>query len=128
MKYLIIALLSLLSGLQTHAASNDQEEIAVLTYLQIKPGTEAEFMAALNTIVKPSLSEPGNVAWYVQQSVNDPLNIVFYTRWKSEAALQLHLNSKPVADYIKATAPLLQPGYPQLVRFHPIDQLGSSSM
>jgi quinol monooxygenase YgiN len=105
------------------ADSDHDDEIAVLTYLKLKPGTQATFKAALERIVKPTLAEPGNIAWYVQESVSDPTSIVFYTRWKSELALQLHLKSKPLVDYIAETAPLLELGYPQIVRFHPIDQL-----
>lgn len=114
--------MTLLGGLTTYA-SQGQNELAVLTYLKLKPGSEAKFMTALNKIVKPSIAEPGNIAWYVQQSVSDPTNIVFYTRWRNEEALQTHLKSQPLVDYISETAPLLEPGYPRLVRFHPIDQI-----
>jgi quinol monooxygenase YgiN len=97
-------------------------EVAVLTYLRLKPGTAARFQAALDKIVKPSIAEPGNVAWYVQRSADDPASIVFYTRWKDETALQTHLHSPPLVAYIAETAPMLEAGYPKLVRYHPIDQ------
>ena len=99
-----------------------KNEIALLTYLKLKPGTEDQFMNEFKKIVQPSLSEPGNIAWFVQQSDEDPTNIVFYTRWINEDALHFHLKSQPLADYIAKTSTLLEPGYPQLVRFHPIDQ------
>jgi len=129
MKLFGIFLISTCLLLAEFAASADtgDSEVAVLTYLKLRPGTEVKFMASLNKIVKPSLAEPGNIAWYVQKSVTDPTNIVFYTRWRSEDALQSHLKSKPVADYIAETAALLAPGYPQLLRFHPIDQIRSES-
>src|SRR4051794_27873825 len=98
----------LLTGFGAAADSGDTE-VAVLTYLKLRSGTEARFKDALNKIVKPSLAEPGNLAWYVQESAADPTDIVFYTRWKSEDALQAHLRSKPVANYIAETASMLEP-------------------
>ncbi len=116
--------LLLFSFLIVPAASADiqNDEISLITYLKIKPGTETSFKAALNKIIKPSLAEPGNIAWFVQESVKDPTMIVFFTRWKNEGALQTHLKSKPLVEYIAETAPFLELGYPQLVRFNPIDQ------
>jgi quinol monooxygenase YgiN len=120
-RFLLISM-TLLGGITAYAGPG-HDEIALLTYLRLKPGTEAKFMTAFNKIVKPTLAEPGNIAWYVQQSVGDPASIVFYTRWKNEEALQTHLKSRPLVDYISETAHYLEPGYPQFVRFHPIDQL-----
>ena len=98
-----------------------KNEIALLTYLKLKPGSEEQFLNRFEKIIQPSLSEPGNIAWFVQQADEDPTNIVFYTRWINEDALHQHLKSAPLADYISKTAALLEPGYPQLIRFHPID-------
>ena len=103
------------------AAPPPQGEVALLTYLKLKPGTEPAFMTELKKIVDPSRAEPGNIAWFVQQANDDPTNVVFYTRWRNEEALRIHLASPPLVDYIAKTAPFLEPGYPQLVRFHPLD-------
>lgn len=106
---------------------HENGSIAILTYLHLKPGTEDQFMAELVKIVKPSKAEPGNIAWYVQQAEQDPTQIVFYTRWINQEALDKHLQSPPVAEYIRKTAAFLaEPA--RLVRFHPLDSSEDTSV
>jgi len=39
----------------------------------------------------------------------------------NQQALDSHLKSPPLTEYIANTAGMLAPGYPKLVRYHPID-------
>ena len=96
------------------------ESFTVLTYITVKPGFEEKFRKEVATIVEPSRAEAGNLAWFVQESKDDPRQFVFFTRWVNEAALDSHLKSAPLADYLKRTAPFLaEPA--RLVRFKPVD-------
>jgi quinol monooxygenase YgiN len=97
-----------------------QESLALLSYLKVKPGFEDRFRKEISTIVEASRSEPGNIAWFVQEQKDDPTQFVFYTRWVDDAALTHHLQSPPLASYLKRTAPFLaEPA--KLVRFTPVD-------
>lgn len=97
-----------------------EEQIGLLTYLHLKPGTEAAFKKELAKIVAPSRAESGNIAWYVQQAEEDPSRIVFYTRWVDQASLDWHLQSPIIVEYIQKTAGFLAEPV-QLVRFKPLD-------
>ena len=97
-----------------------QNSLALLSYLKIKSGYEDRFRKEISTIIEASRSEPGNIAWFVQESKEDPDQFVFYTRWVDEEALTQHLQSPPLASYLKRTAPFLaEPA--KLVRFTPVD-------
>lgn len=102
------------------ARNIDAKQIGLLTYLHLKPGTEFAFKNELAKIIIPSRSEPGNIAWYVQQSQQDSTQIVFYTRWANQAALDFHLQSPPIVKYIHNTERLLAEPV-RLIRFTPLD-------
>jgi quinol monooxygenase YgiN len=120
LKQTVLLLSVLVGSLTSFAADTGEKPIGLLTYLHLKPGTEEGFKAEVAKIVRVSRAEPGNIAWYVQQSVEDPTQVVFYTRWANEAALDWHLKSQPIVDYIRKTAPMLAEPV-RLVRFDPLD-------
>jgi quinol monooxygenase YgiN len=94
--------------------------LAYLTRLKLKPGSEAAFLKALKPIIAFSKSEPGNIAWYVQQGVDDPTEVIFYTRWVDQAAIEWHLGTELLRNYIQTSAGLLaQPA--QLTKYRPLD-------
>ena len=99
------------------------QSVAFLTYLKLKSGTEQAFLNELKHIIEFSKSETGNIAWYVQQSMDDPTEIVFYTRWIDQAAIEWHLNSPLLKKYIENTSGLLEKPA-KLVKFRPLDLLG----
>ena len=97
------------------------EHLAVLSYHKVKPGAEERFRKEISKIIEASRSEPGNIAWFVQEEKEDPTRFVFYTRWVDDGALKFHLESPPLATYLKQTAPLLaEPA--KLVKFNPVDE------
>ncbi len=104
--------------------------LGLLSFIKVKPGAEKQFIEEVAKIVEPSRSEPGNVAWYVQQSKEDPTEFVFYTRWADKKALTDHLTSAPLIDYLARTKPLLEEEKGdkkpvRLVEFAPIDNIPS---
>jgi quinol monooxygenase YgiN len=102
------------------ADAKPQGSLALLSYIKVKPGYEERFRKEIAAIIEPSRAEPGNVAWFVQESNDDPTQFVFYTRWVDEDALTQHLQSPPLVSYLKRTAPFLaEPA--KLVRFTPVD-------
>jgi quinol monooxygenase YgiN len=94
--------------------------VAYLTRLKLKEGKEKEFLKEVKTIIEFSRSEPGNIAWFVQQSKKDPTEIVFYTRWINQGAIDYHLSAEPLVKYIQRSAKLLaQPA--ELTSYNPLD-------
>lgn len=121
MKKLVLFLALAASGVRAHDPKPETERtVAYLTRLKLKPGTETAFLKEVRTIIDFSRAEPGNIAWFVQQSVDDPTEIVFYTRWVDQAAIEWHLNADPVKRYIeRSNALLAEPA--RLTRYRPLD-------
>lgn len=98
------------------------ENVAYITRLKLRPGTLNKFMAEVHKIVEFSRSEPGNIGWFVQQSLEDPTEVIFYTRWVNQAAIEWHLNAPPLKNYIQKSAELLsEPA--KLTKYRPLDIL-----
>lgn len=98
------------------------ENVAYITRLKLRPGTQTKFLAEVHKIVEFSRSEPGNIGWFVQQSQEDPTEVIFYTRWVNQAAIDWHLNAPPLKRYIQKSAELLsEPA--KLTKYRPLDIL-----
>lgn len=98
------------------------ENVAYLTRLKLRPGTQAKFLAEVHKIVEFSRSEPGNIGWFVQQSQEDPNEVIFYTRWVNQEAIEWHLNAPPLKQYLQKSAELLaEPA--KLTKYRPLDIL-----
>ncbi len=119
----VLLLASFLAFAHTASAQvplDPRQPFSVLTVLRLKPGTHQKFYQEVRKIVAFSRAEPGNLAWYVQQSVEDPSEIVFFTRWVDQAALDWHLNAGPVARYIERSNALLARPV-RLLKYRPLD-------
>jgi quinol monooxygenase YgiN len=67
--------------------------VTVIASMKVKPGTEDEARAALQSAVAPTRSEPGCLAYDLHQSMNDPTEFLFYERWVNQGALDAHAAS-----------------------------------
>ena len=67
--------------------------VTVVAIIKVKVGQEARAQAVLQSIVPPTLQEPGCLAYDLHQSVTDPTEFMFFERWESEAALAGHAAS-----------------------------------
>ncbi|HUR36040.1 MAG TPA: putative quinol monooxygenase [Vicinamibacterales bacterium] len=70
-----------------------QHIVTVIAVIRVKPGSEARARAVLQSIVAPTLAEPGCLAYDLHQSADDPAQFMFYERWSSDAALAEHAAS-----------------------------------
>jgi len=65
-------------------------EIAVVATFVAKPGHEDKLKALLQSIVGPTLKEPGALQYDLHRDIKEPRRFVFVERWASEAALSAH--------------------------------------
>ncbi len=61
--------------------------------VQVKPGHEADFLAACRLNHEASVQEPGNRRFDVLQSTDDPAHFVLYEAYQSEADARAHKES-----------------------------------
>ncbi len=69
------------------------QAVTVIAIIKVKAGQEARAQAVLQSIVWPTLQEPGCLAYDLHQSVTDSTEFMFFERWESEDALAAHAGS-----------------------------------
>ncbi len=67
--------------------------VTVVAIIRVKVGHEERARAVLQSIVPPTLQEPGCLAYDLHQSVTDPAEFMFFERWESDEALAAHAAS-----------------------------------
>jgi len=65
-------------------------EITIFARFHARPGMEEAVAAALLEVAAPSREEPGCISLSDFQSIRDPRLFFVYSRWKDEAAFELH--------------------------------------
>ena len=75
--------------------------LTVIAIFHTRPGKEAELRAALIGLIAPTRKEIGCVNYDLHGAPGDPALFLFHENWKSQAALDAHLQS----PHIKALLP-----------------------
>jgi quinol monooxygenase YgiN len=74
-----------------------------------KQGAEEEVLSILRQVVPLSRAEAGNVAYIVNQSVEDPRQILLYEQYVDEDAFNYHAGRQEFAELVKGKVwPLLE--------------------
>ena len=100
----------------------DKSDYVLFVTVKVKPESIGDFKAALLSIVEPTRSQDGNLAYFVHQSPSDASEFAVYEHWESDAAHIAHIASPVFANYSKLTAPMLEPGYPVKAKYIELDQ------
>lgn len=80
--------------------SRTADAVRVLAFFRAKPGKGKELEKILHTLVTPTRSEPGNIAYVLHCSTKNPDELVFDEMFVSMKAFEEHAQ-KP---YIKSLA------------------------
>lgn len=75
-----------------------QEKVTVIAYIEVKPGTEQEFLKHASTVVVATRAETACINYDLHAATDAPHKFVFYENWTSMAGLDQHAKS----DHIKA--------------------------
>jgi quinol monooxygenase YgiN len=81
--------------------SRTKEAVRVLAFFRARPGMGRELEKILQTLVAPTRSEPGNIAYVLHRSTRNPDELVFDEIFVSMKAFEEH-SQKP---YIKSLMP-----------------------
>ncbi|MEW6605240.1 MAG: putative quinol monooxygenase [Thermoproteota archaeon] len=67
------------------------DAVRVLAFFKAKPGKGKELEQVLRTLVTPTRSEPGNIAYILHRSTQNPDELVFDEIFASMKAFEEHL-------------------------------------
>ena len=81
----------------------------VVARYTVLEGKQDEVLSILKQVVPLSRAEPGNRAYIVNQSVEDPRQILLFEQYVDEAAFQFHAGRHEFAELVKGKIwPLLE--------------------
>jgi len=97
--------------------------VTVLATITVKAGSEDRARDLLQSIVSPTLAEPGCLAYALHQSATDPTAFVFVERWADDAALAAHAASTaPHRLALRDRLAGLVAGAPSVTRWRPVSE------
>ena len=86
------------------------EPVTYFVRMVAKPGKAEEVLELL--LVNPrriEAGEPGNLAFAVHRSLDDPNEFWLYETWESRGAVDAHESGEAFADYKERLRPLVEP-------------------
>jgi quinol monooxygenase YgiN len=80
-------------------ASMSEEQVTVIAYIEIKPGTEEAFRAELDKVITATRAESACVNYDFHQSSKEPNHFVAYENWTSMEGLDQHAKSAHIQAF-----------------------------
>jgi quinol monooxygenase YgiN len=77
----------------------NQEQVTVIAYIEIKPGTEEAFRAELDKVIAATRAESACINYDFHQSANQTTLFVAYENWTSMAGLDQHAKSAHIQAF-----------------------------
>ena len=90
----------------------DETEMDFFARFHAHPGNEPAVADALLDVLAPSRAEPGCVSIHAFRSIHDPRLFYIHSRWKDEAAFEVHAGRSHTVRFIERVEPLID---------HPLD-------
>ena len=81
--------------------------LTVIASMRAKPGKEQALRDALESLVEPTSKEDGYVNYDLHQGVEDPAVFFFYENWESGQALDAHLATPHLVEFVGIMGDLL---------------------
>ena len=89
--------------------------IVVTGHLTIDPTQRASVEAAIAAVVAPTRAEDGNVDYRYGADLGEPDRINITELWESEEAMEAHMATQHLADFMAAVGPAIS-GSVEIVR------------
>ena len=90
--------------------------VYVVAQFMAKEGKEDKLRELLQTLVAPTLQEPGCYQYDLLLNSKDPRSFCFVERWESDEALDKHLGARHVTEPLKEMTDLVE-GVPEVQRY-----------
>jgi quinol monooxygenase YgiN len=90
----------------------NETEMFFFARFHASPGNEQAVADALLDVLAPSRKEPGCLSIHAFRSIHDPRLFYIHSRWKDEAAFDVHAGLPHTMRFIERVEPLID---------HPLD-------
>ena len=97
---------------EEHLSDENENETEMFFFARFhaSPGNERAVADALLDVLAPSREEPGCLSIHAFRSIHDPRLFYIHSRWKHEAAFEVHAGLPHTMRFIERVGPLL--GHP----------------
>ncbi len=86
----------------------NEDTIYIAVILTAKEAHRQEVLDALWMLIDPTRAEEGNISYNMHQDKKDPNTFVFYEHWKSQQAIDEHLEKPYLKAFAEATKDKLE--------------------
>jgi quinol monooxygenase YgiN/adenylate kinase family enzyme len=86
-------------------------ELFIFERFHARPGDEGAVANALHDVVAPTREEPGCLSIHAFRSIQDPRLFYIHSRWKDEAAFDLHGGKPHTIRFVRQVEPLIDPPF-----------------
>ena len=87
--------------------SRSEDAVRVLAFFRAKHGNGKELEKVLFTLIEPTRSEPGNIAYVLHRSTEDPDELVFDEIFESMEAFRRHAQKPYIKNLIQKISHLI---------------------
>jgi len=84
-----------------------QEKVTVIAHIEVKPGTEEEFLKHATAVVASTRAEAACINYDLHQAADAPHKFVFYENWSSMDGLNEHARSAHIQTFRGGIADLI---------------------
>ncbi len=85
----------------------DNKEITVIARLKAKEGKERSLRETLIGLIQPSRADEGCISYNLHEDPENPALFMFHEIWTSKEALDKHLATPHLQEFIKKSEELL---------------------
>jgi quinol monooxygenase YgiN len=82
-------------------------ELFIFARFHARPGQESALAEALRDILGPSREEPGCLGIHAFRSIRDPQLFYIHSRWKDEAAFEIHAGLPHTVRFVELVEQLI---------------------
>jgi len=81
--------------------------IVVLAHAEVKQGVAEEFIKAADKCAEATRKEAGSIFYTLYSSTENEQKFVFVEEWETKAALDMHLKTPHLVNFVEQTQDLL---------------------
>ncbi|PYN73250.1 MAG: antibiotic biosynthesis monooxygenase [Candidatus Rokuibacteriota bacterium] len=82
-------------------------ELFIFARFHARPGKQDALAEALRDVLAPSSEEPGCLSIHAFRSIRDPQLFYIHSRWKDEAAFEIHSGLPHTIRFVERVEPLI---------------------
>jgi quinol monooxygenase YgiN len=82
-------------------------ELFIFARFHARPGHEGAVVEALRDVLEPTRGEPGCLSIHAFRSTRDPQLFYIHSRWKDEAAFDVHAGLPHTVRFVERMEPLI---------------------